>query len=269
MKHKIVFFDMDGTLYQTENNVIQESSLAAIQRLRDAGYIVAAATGRPLNQMKNVLEHVSFDYYVLINGGYILDKDFNIIHSSPIDPERVNEIVKFAQDNSFGLMFHFGDASYIYNDFYAVYEFTKYTNALDGLFYDPTNSYHHRHPALNSIIVTKDSAAVQDFVAQRPELRLDLINVKTNGFAYDIFNAGNDKSGGIEMVLDREGLTWDDVIAFGDSTNDIIMLQKAGLGIAMGSATDQVKEAADRVTTSVYNNGIFNAVKQILAEETE
>ena len=51
MKHKIVFFDMDGTLYQTENDVIQESALDAIQTLKDKGYIVCAATGRPLNQL--------------------------------------------------------------------------------------------------------------------------------------------------------------------------------------------------------------------------
>ena len=37
MKHKIVFFDMDGTLYQTENDVIQESALDAIQTLKDKG----------------------------------------------------------------------------------------------------------------------------------------------------------------------------------------------------------------------------------------
>ncbi|MCB6551544.1 HAD hydrolase family protein, partial [Parabacteroides distasonis] len=47
MAYKIVFFDMDGTLYQTENDIIQESSLQAIQALKEQGYIVCAATGRP------------------------------------------------------------------------------------------------------------------------------------------------------------------------------------------------------------------------------
>ena len=49
---------MDGTLYQTENDVIQESALDAIQTLKDKGYIVCAATGRPLNQMKLILQRV-------------------------------------------------------------------------------------------------------------------------------------------------------------------------------------------------------------------
>ena len=68
MKHKIAFFDMDGTLYQTENDIIQDSALEAIDMLRKEGYTVCAATGRPLNQMKLILERVHFDYYVLING---------------------------------------------------------------------------------------------------------------------------------------------------------------------------------------------------------
>lgn len=267
MRHKIVFFDMDGTVYQTENDVIQDSTLAAVGRLRDAGYVVAAATGRPLNQMDSILSQIQFDYYVLINGGYVLDRDFNIISSSPISSEDTQELVQLASDNDLGLMFHFGDASYIYNNFYPVYELTKYTNSMNGVFYDPTQSYHKRHDPYNAVLLVKDSSLVQDFVENHPNLRLDLINVKTNGFAYDVFNAGNDKSSGVEAILNREGLSWDDAIAFGDSTNDIQMLQKAGLGIAMGSSSDYVKSFADEVTSSVYNNGIFNAVKKILSED--
>ncbi|MCF0259305.1 MAG: HAD family hydrolase [Erysipelotrichaceae bacterium] len=267
MKRKIVFIDMDGTLYQTEKDVIQDSSLAAISRLKDAGYLVAAATGRPLNQMKNILEKVTFDYYVLINGGYILDRNFDMISASPMSHEDVSGIIQLAADHDLGLMMHFGDATYIYNNFYPMYQFSKYCNVLDSLFYDPTQSFHRRHDPYNTVVITKQPNLVQEFVESHPGLRLDLINVKTDGIAYDIFNAGTDKANGIEKVLEREGLDWQDVIAFGDSTNDIGMLSKAGLGIAMGSASDHVKSFADEVTTSVYNNGIFNAVKKILAEE--
>ncbi len=267
MKHRIAFFDMDGTLFQTTNGIIQDSTLAAIERLRDQGYLIAAATGRGLNMMQPVLDQVSFDYYVLINGGYILDRDFNMIASGPISASDTADLVSLAADNDLGLLFHFGDSSYIYNNFYPVYDFMKYTNSLNGVFYDETQSFHHRHNPYNAVVLTKDSGIIDQFVKDHPNLRMDLINVKTNGFAYDLFNASNDKAGGIEAVLEREGLDWNDVIAFGDSTNDIRMLEKAGIGVAMGSASDFVKSFADRVTTSVYANGIFNAVKEILAEE--
>ncbi len=100
-----------------------------------------------------------------------------------------------------------------------------------------------------------------------PNLRSDLINIKTEGIAYDIFNSATDKAEGIQAVLDYEGLDWEDAIAFGDSTNDTQMLEKAGIGVAMGSATDYVKSFADIETTDVYHDGIYNAVKQILAQE--
>lgn len=61
MTYKIAFFDMDGTLYQTENDIIQESSIRSLQKLKEEGFVVCAATGRPLNQMNLILNRVHFD----------------------------------------------------------------------------------------------------------------------------------------------------------------------------------------------------------------
>ena len=267
MKHKIVFFDMDGTLYQTENDIIQESTLEAIAELRKRGYMVCAATGRPLNQLNTILEKVQFDYYVLINGSYILDGALKEVASNPIHKDDVNDAVEFAKENELGLMFHFGDATYIYNQFYPMYDFCKYCNVLNSLFYDESQSYHKRHRAYNTVFLTKDKKLVENFMEQHPRLRADLINVKSDGFVFDVFNANNDKSIGIESMMETINFTWKDVITFGDSTNDILMLEKADIGVAMGSASDYVKSFANFATTSVYDNGIYNGIKKILLEE--
>lgn len=102
-----------------------------------------------------------------------------------------------------------------------------------------------------------------------PDLRADLINVKSDGFMFDVFNSGNDKSVGIELMMKHVNFTWKDTIAFGDSTNDIHMLQKADIGVAMGGATDYVKSFANFSTTSVYENGIYNGLKKILDDHDE
>lgn len=266
MEKKIVFIDMDGTLYQTENDVIQPSSLQAIATLKEKGFRVVAATGRPLNMMQPILQKVTFDSYVLINGGYTLDKNFQIVDASPIAPADLQDLLDLAEKNDLGLMIHFGDATYIYNNFYPTYEFAKYTNSLDGVFYDPTRSWHLRHDAYNCIVITHDPDTIQVFMETHPDLRLDLINVKTDGFAYDIFPRINDKTRGIQAILDREHLDWNQAVTIGDSTNDIGMLQKAGLGIAMGTAREQVKAAASCVTDSVYEDGISKALPVILGK---
>ncbi len=269
MKHKIVFFDMDGTLYQTENDVIQDSTLDTIQELRDRGYMVCAATGRPFHQMTQILKRVQFDYYVLINGGFVLNGAFEEVAANPVPREYCNDLVELAKEHDYGLAFHFGDSSYIYNNFYPIYDFCKYCNVLDSLFYDKSQSFHKRHRVFDAVVLTKDQKPLEKFMEEHPTLRSDLVNVKTDGFCYDIFNATVDKVTGIQAVLDEIGADWKDCICFGDSTNDIKMLKKADIGVAMGSASDYVKSFANWSTTSVYEDGIANAFKKILPEEDD
>lgn len=72
----------------------------------------------------------------------------------------------------------------------------------------------------------------------------------------DINMHGLDKAIGIKKILDMYNIESSDIIAFGDGSNDMAMLKLAGLGIAMGTATDEVKSAADYVTDSADNNGV-------------
>lgn len=264
MNYKAVFLDMDGTLYQTENNVIQQANLDVLKKLHERGILICAATGRPLNQMKLILERVPFfDYMVLINGGYVLDKEQNLISERPLDADITNAIVAWSEDHQAGLMFHFGDATYIYNQFYPMYYFCRDHHVLDSLFYDEHKSYHRRHHAYNAVFMSDDQEGVNAFVAAHPQLRSDLIKVESDHLCFDIFNVDNDKTVGIEEVLKREHLKWEDCVCFGDSTNDTQMLKKAGCGIAMGNASDHVKSFADRVTASVYEEGVAKALKEI------
>lgn len=264
MPYKIAFFDMDGTLYQTENDIIQESSLKALRKLREQGILVCVATGRPLNQMKLILERVDFDYMVLINGGFVLDKNYNKLFDNPIDNSTLQDIVSWCEQQKNGLMFHFNNASYIYDKFYPLYDFCRDHHVLDSLFYDETRSYHNHHCAYNSVIMTKDQKSLEEFLVQHEMLRSDLIEVAQDHFCFDVFNANNDKFVGIHQVLQKENISWNECICFGDSTNDTKMLEMAGLGVAMGNASDYVKSFADEVTTSVYDNGIANALDKFV-----
>ena len=77
----------------------------------------------------------------------------------------------------------------------------------------------------------------------------------------DIVKKGINKSTGIDEVSRYFGIKLEDTIAFGDGGNDIPMLKHAGLGIAMGNASERVQAAADFVTTSVDDDGIAYALK--------
>jgi hydroxymethylpyrimidine pyrophosphatase-like HAD family hydrolase len=72
----------------------------------------------------------------------------------------------------------------------------------------------------------------------------------------DIAPEGVDKSTGLKVALAQHDLDPAGLLAIGDGRNDIEMLNYAGLGIAMGSAPEEVKAAADEVTKSVQDDGV-------------
>ena len=77
----------------------------------------------------------------------------------------------------------------------------------------------------------------------------------------DIVNKENDKKEGMFKILDYYKFNIDSSMAFGDGGNDISILKAAGIGVAMGNASEEVKTAADYVTTSVDDDGIANALR--------
>ena len=75
----------------------------------------------------------------------------------------------------------------------------------------------------------------------------------------DMIPLGGGKAQGIRRMLERWNISIDETMAFGDGGNDISMIQAAGIGVAMGNASENVKAAADYVTRDCEDDGIFAA----------
>ena len=71
----------------------------------------------------------------------------------------------------------------------------------------------------------------------------------------------NDKNKTLEAVAKAAGIAIEDTMAFGDGGNDIPILKRAGTGVAMGNALDNVKDAADYVTADIDDDGVAKALE--------
>ncbi len=90
---------------------------------------------------------------------------------------------------------------------------------------------------------------------------------KYDSWAMDVAAAGCSKADGLRQYAALHGLDLAQVVAIGDSLNDIPMLQVAGLGVAMGNAGDEVKQAADVVVADNDHDGVAEAIrKYVLAD---
>ena len=77
----------------------------------------------------------------------------------------------------------------------------------------------------------------------------------------DIISPGGGKDQGMDAILDFFGISLEDTMAFGDGENDIPMLVKAGVGVAVANAKDNVKAAADYIAPSVDEDGVAEALR--------
>ena len=76
--------------------------------------------------------------------------------------------------------------------------------------------------------------------------------------------SGASKAAALGWLLDRWGLSQEDVVAFGDDVNDVEMVAEAGLGVAMANAVPEVKAAADRITVSNEEDGVAVVLEEFL-----
>jgi HAD superfamily hydrolase (TIGR01484 family) len=110
---------------------------------------------------------------------------------------------------------------------------------------------------VSRVIIRDPEASAEDFVALAADLGLHGTDYVVGWTAWlDLTPVGVSKASGLEHVCRELGLTSSDVLAIGDGRNDIEMLRWAGRGVAMGQAVEVVREAADAVTETVYDDGV-------------
>lgn len=252
---KAIFFDIDGTLVSFKTHTIPQSTIDAISELKKKGIKTFIATGRPYFVIDN-LGDLTFDGYITMNGSLCMTSQQETIYKNAIPPHDIESLISF-QENEFSFPCMVATEKEIFTN-YIDDNVTKVLKQIN--FVDPP--YRSLTEALNT-----DVFQLMGFFNHEQEIEVmnkALTNCETtrwNPLFTDIIAKGNSKQVGINKVLDYYGLDLKETMAFGDGGNDISMLKHAAIGIAMGNASDEVKQSASYITDSVDENGIWNALK--------
>ena len=109
---------------------------------------------------------------------------------------------------------------------------------------------------VSRVIIRDPTASADDFVAMAAKLGLHGTDYVVGWTAWlDLAPVGVSKASGLDRVARELGVGSEDVLAIGDGRNDVEMLQWAGRGVAMGQAVQEVLDAADVTTRSVFEDG--------------
>lgn len=254
---RAIFFDIDGTLISFKTHRMPESTKKALHLLRDKGLKLFIATGRSPQSVGFIRDYFDFDGVVSFNGQYCCTGD-QVIFKKCIPQDTMASLVSYFTRTQTACCFEQEDKSWfnLIND--RVHEMFK----LLGDTVTRTAKEEDIRQAL-----AEEIYQLTTFVAEDEEDLIfpylkDCKILRWSPLFVNIILKDGGKPLGIRKMIEHYGFSQQEVMAFGDGGNDLDMLGYAGVGIAMGNALKEVREAADYVTADVDDDGIFKALQK-------
>ncbi len=275
MSRKIVFFDIDGTIWDWKR-VIPDSAKEAVRLLKEKGNLAFICSGRAKGNIRAPwLLDMGFDGMVAACGAYI-EIEGKIVENRLIEDSLVRKLVKVITDNRMPYVLEgpqkhwvagwgFDKDDYV-TDLYEqmgsdAITIKGYTEGIE------INKFSADILVQTGYKEIKDELSEYfDFIehGNTPDILQDEIKMsdpETVLGVVEIVPKGMSKAVGMQKVCEILGISRDDCYCVGDSMNDLEMFEAAGHAIAMGNAIDAVKDAAEWVTTGIHEDGVMNAMK--------
>lgn len=261
----LIALDIDGTVLR-EDGVISDHVHAEVRRVRDLGHEVMLATGRSVSMTLPVLDRLELtpDFVVCSNGAITLRRDesasTNYVHHhvETFNPARVLTTIRGSLEK----------ASYAVEDAVGFYRYTGYfpdttLGALsEKVEFDELLTYE-----ATRVVVVSPEHDMEEFLSIVEQMGLHKVSYNVGWTAWlDIAPDGVNKATAMERVRGRLGIPRTHVVAVGDGRNDIDMLAWAsqhGRGVAMGQAPDVVRDSANEMTASDWEDGVAQLFRSL------
>lgn len=267
MKYKLVVLDLDDTLLDKEHRV-PDRTKKILNKLETRGIKIVIATGRMHCSAVPYMEQIGLSgLMITYNGAYIKDtSDETLFYHQPIKKNTALNIIKEAEEAGLHINLYIDDRLFVkeQNEYCQLYEDITgiraevVGNLSDYIYDDPTKL----------LIITKDRDKQQYYQKYfREKYQVGLEVTESKSYFIEFMSRGVSKGKAVEIVADKFSLDLAEVIAIGDSWNDLEMIKTAGLGIAMENAVDEVKKEADMIAPLHHQEGVACILSDIFGLE--
>lgn len=253
----ILCFDIDGTILDDRTGKVSEKTKEAINQARENGHYTFLNTGRSYAELDSRLLEIGFDGVICGCGTYITYKD-KVLLAERIEGQRaewmINTLSKYKIDAMLEGEKYFYTPKEVRNPkLLAVRDYFGEQVKKNFRYLEEEKPVFQKM----SILLNPES----DLNGFMEECGEDYAFIRRSRNFYEVIPAGYSKATGIEYLMEYLGVAKEHTAAFGDSTNDLAMLEFSGISIAMGNSADVVKEKVTYVTKSVTEEGVAFALQ--------
>lgn len=273
-RYKLLAIDIDGTALNSQSKLSQRTK-ESIREAIATGAVVLLCTGRRFRTTLPIIAQLGLKHPVIIHNGVVIKEveGGTTIYSTYLDEEKCLEAMGFLKGmgknpiifvdrykDGFDMVVETTAKSHPYQEEYlsANTKFIKFTAKI-GLG-DIKNCIQ-----LSLIEDIEELSQVEGKLLSRfgQGLRAHIVkNVVYPGWILEVFNPKSSKWEAIAEMARRYGIDPAQTVAVGDDRNDVEMIEKAALGVAMGNAVDEVKKAADLVVGSNDEDGLVEVIRR-------
>ncbi|MDI7247634.1 MAG: Cof-type HAD-IIB family hydrolase [Bacillota bacterium] len=264
---RLVAIDVDFTLIGSDLK-ISERTRAAIRAAAEAGCVVTLASGRMFRATAPFAEDLGIDTPLITYDGALIKtaRTREVISHRPVPLEHAKDVVAYAQHEGLHLNVYMDDTLYVERHDEEALSYMAHAK-VGAIAVGDLAAFVKRAPTKLLII----TASKEDMDRRLPEFKArfgDRLHVVRSMPRYVEFTAAEVSKGSALAILSRYlGVARSEVMALGDSENDISMLEFAGVGVAVGNAADEVKKAADYVAQGENGDGVAEAIARFVFDE--
>lgn len=262
----LIAIDLDGTLLDSRTHAVSPFNAAQVQRVAALGHPVVLASGRAhqtIAAFARELGLIPAAPLIAYNGAVIRTLDGKTLRHDPLPAKASERIVHYCAAHGYHLNLYLNDQLYVREETKWSRLYQRRTGSVPHVAHDLTQFDGERPTKLLLIDEPDVTDRLQKAFVQ--EYGDSLYITKTDAEYLEFMAPGVSKGCALARVAEELGIARAACIAFGDSFNDIPMLEWAGMGIAMGNAPPLVKEAADRLALPSDEDGVGRALQEIFS----
>lgn len=254
---KLIVTDLDGT-FLNEDKKVSAANKQAIASCRQKGMQFAIASGRPLEPVLELMKEWGIeehcDYVLAMNGAEIFDchtKDKESFYQLPADV--IKNIMKHYENMNVRFYLFDKNIRYVnYSD-----DETKKAAEVFGEIEVQTDMFALCSRPFTKLIVECDPEDMSIVEKHGQEYQNDSCTCfKSAPNLFEFVDPRVNKSYGLKQLCERKGFSMKEVLAFGDTSNDVEMLKDAGVGVWMSNGTQDAKEVANAYTLTNEEDGV-------------